>query len=85
MIELPYDQLDEYEHKMPELVWVNPPKEGALDLKKEGTSIAPQTQLAAQTSIESKKDDKKKMQSILKVVFRLNDEKPIKERVRDIG
>ena len=83
MIELPYDQLDEYENKMPELVWVEPPKEGSPDLKKENTSIAPQTQLAAQTSIEAKKDDKKKMQSILKVVFRLNDNKPLKERVRD--
>lgn len=53
-------------------------------MKKEATSIAPQTQLAAQTSIDPKKDDKKKMQSILKVVFRLNDEKAVKERVRDI-
>lgn len=84
MIELPYDQLDEYENKMPELIWVEPPKEGSPDLKKETTSIAPQTQLAAQPSIEPKKDDKKKMQSILKVVFRLNDGKPLKERVRDI-
>lgn len=83
MIELPYDQLDEYENKMPELVWVEPPKDGSPDLRKETTSVAPQAQLAPQTSIEPKKDDKKKMQSILKVVFRLNDSKPLKERVRD--
>ncbi len=70
---------------MPVLVWVDPPKEGAPDLKKETTSIAPQTQLAPQTSaIDAKKDEKKKMQPILKVVFRLNDGKVLKERVRNI-
>lgn len=87
MIELPYDQLDEYENKMAELTWIEPPKEGAPDLKKEATSAPPQAQLAAQQSVitaDGKKDEKKKMQSILKVVFKLNDNKPVKEKIRNI-
>ena len=69
MIELPYDQLDEYENKMPELRWVDPPKDA--DLKKQATSVQPV--LAPQPSVnDPKKEEKKKMQPILKVVFRLN-------------
>lgn len=42
-------------------------------MKKEATSVPQQAQLAPQTSVvDPKKDEKKKMQPILKVVFKLN-------------
>jgi hypothetical protein len=40
MIELPYDQLEEYENKMTELVWNEPPREGVVDPKNGSTSAA---------------------------------------------
>lgn len=78
MIELPYDLLDEYENKMAELKWVEPKKISAVELKKEPTSIAPDKMVAQQSVVDIKKEEKKKMQPILKVVFKLNDKKNLK-------
>jgi hypothetical protein len=40
--------------------------------------------LAGQQSVvDVKKDDKKKIQAILKVVFKLNEDRPLREKVRD--
>jgi hypothetical protein len=73
MIELPEDEIDEYHCKMAELKWVNPPKDETVELKKEATS-APEVK---------KGEEKKKVQPILKVVFKLNLKKTLKERIRD--
>lgn len=55
---------------------MDPPKDGAApNLSKQATSLP----LA-----DPKKDDKKKMQPILKVVFRLNELKQPQERIREL-
>jgi hypothetical protein len=73
MIELPYDQLEEYENKMTELVWIDPAKEGVPDPKKETASASQGSMAPLEASLDPKKtDEKKKMQPILKVVFKLN-------------
>lgn len=66
---------------MAELKWIDPPKEGAVELKKEQT--LPPDAMTQQSLPDIKKEDKKKMQPILKVVFKLNETKQLKERIRE--
>ena len=72
MIELPDDFLDQYENKMAELKWIQPKKAGVPELKKEGTSVPVEQIVPQQSVVDIKKEEKKKMQPILKVVFKLN-------------
>lgn len=66
---------------MAELKWIDPPKEGAPEAKKESML---QVDAPTQMSLPDpkKEDNKKKMQPILKVVFKLNETKPLKEKLR---
>jgi hypothetical protein len=73
MIELPYDQIEAYENKMNQLKWVEAKKEGD---KEPGTVVpAPVAPVLSETKRTDEKS--KKMQPILKVIFKLNLEKEL--------